>query len=242
MDKLLKTLDESVFTPELTSKIQELYESKINAIESDYEEKLQLVESKASTYAEYVQEEMEAKASEYAEYVKEELTNTLGSYLDVVVEEFVAENTIAIDNAVQTSKMKAVLEGFDSLLVTTGVSLSQIVEAKDENSSVSEIEKLNKTLDKVIKENADLKAQLNDKIVESTIAKVSADMNLAQKDMFEKLSEMVIFTGNVDAYEAKLATIVETVHGKKDELNENFRKPLDRLDETDVKTSHKRFF
>jgi len=280
MDELLKTLDESVFTPELTSKIQELYESKMAAvaveltdkITSEYEAKLQeaevaaeskiqaieekateyaemvkeTYETKATEYAEYVKEEYEAKATEYAEYVKEELTSTLDSYINLVVEEYVEENKLAIDEAVQSAKMKAVLEGFDSLLVTTGVSLSQIVEAKSESTAapIAEMESLKATMDKLIKENTSLKNQVNNLVKESAIDTLSATMTLAQKDKFVKLSEMVIFNGSKDEYIDRLNTIVETVVQKVDvpvtTISESFKeeKPDSRVDVAD----HKRFF
>jgi len=234
---LLKTLDESVFTPELTSKIQELYESKITAIANDHDAKLQEVEAlaesriqeveekateyaemvketyetKATEYAEYVKESYETKVAEYTEYVKESLTNDLDAYMNVVVEEFVEENKIAIDESVQSAKVKAILEGFDSLLVTTGVSLSQIVEAKDESTPVAEIESLKSTVNKLIKENASLKSEIAEKTKQAVVESLSVDMSLVQKDRFLKLAEMAIYTGSMDEYTAKLQTIVETV-------------------------------
>jgi len=242
MDELLKALDESVFTPELTQKIQDLYESKINTIEADYEAKLQETEAKATEYAEMVKETYETKANQYAEYlnksyetkveqytdyVKEELTKSMSDYLDVVVNEYVEENRIAIDESVQTAKLTALLEGFDSLLVTSGVSISQIAEAKKEGSDQSELASLKESVNKLIKENARLKSENSDIVKESILTKLSADMNLVQKDKFDKLSEMAVYTGNVEEYEAKLQTIVETVTSAKVE-----EKPSKTLNES----------
>jgi hypothetical protein len=280
MDELLKTLDESVFTPELTSKIQELYEAKMTTVASEltdkitgeYEAKLQeaevlaeskiqaieekatayaemvkeTYETKATEYAEYVKKEMEAKATEYAEYVKEELTSTLDAYVNLVVEEYIEENKIAIDESVQSAKMKAVLEGFDSLLVTTGVSLSQIVEAKSEAAvaPVVENESLKATVDKLIKENVSLKTKVNNLVKESALDSLSADMTLAQKDKFGRLAEMVIFNGSKDEYIDKLNTIVETVVQKVDApvatITESFKE--EKIDSKVDIADHKRFF
>jgi hypothetical protein len=272
MDELLKTLDESVFTPELTSKIQELYESKIGTVVSEYESKLQeaeeaaeskiqeieakateyadmvkeTYETKATEYADYVKEELETKATEYADYVKEELTKTVTSYLDIVVEEFVEENKVAIDQSVQVAKMKAVLEGFDSLLVTSGVALSQIVEAKNEASPVAELESTKSTINKLVKENADLKVKISEMAKQSALDSFSASMSLVQKDRFDKLAEMAVYTGSMDEYTNKLQTIVETIVAtpaqvvtKKETLIESFENKADDKSEA---LSHKRFF
>jgi hypothetical protein len=256
MDELLKTLDESVFTPELTSKIQELYEAKITAIADEHETKLkdiealaesriQEVEEKATEYAEMVKETYESKATEYADYVKESLTNDLNDYLAIVVEEFVEENKVAIDESVQSAKVKAILEGFDSLLVTTGVSLSQIVEAQDTTSPTAELETLKVTVNKLIKENASLKTELVEKSKQSVIDTLSIDMSLVQKDKFLKLSEMAVYSGSMDEYTSKLQTIVETVVS-----TPSVEKPKEKIITENVvpstvaktTTDHKRFF
>lgn len=275
MNELLKTLDESVFTPELQSKIQDLYESKIQKVAAEYEAKLQeaetlveqteeklafieakadeyatqikeTYETKATKYAEYVQEHITEKAEAYAEYVKEELTNTLASYLDIVVEEFVEENKVAIDESVQTAKVKAILEGFDSLLVTTGVSLSQIVEAKEDGSQTAELESLKATVNKLVKENSELKSQTVELAKQSAIDALSMDMTLAQKDKFAKLSEMVVYTGNIEDTYKKLQAIAETVSTKPVEnqntITESFVDEEIKQSTKADKFSHKRFF
>ncbi len=238
MDELLKTLDESVFTPELTQKIQDMFESKVSKISEEYEEKAQILETKATEYAqlvveeyeekaqileakateyaEYVKEELEAKTTEYAEYVKEELTSTMSAFLDVVVEEYVDENRLAVDSSIEAAKLKAVLEGFDSLLVTTGVSISQIADAKVEGSSESEMASLKESVSKLIKENAKLKADMGLLSQKAIVEKLSVDMNLAQKDKFEKLVETVTYSNDIEAYEAKLNTIAETISKKEE--------------------------
>jgi len=258
MDELLKALDESVFTPELTQKIQDLYESKINTIEAEYEAKLQeteakateyadmikeTYEAKATEYAEYVKEELEVKATEYTEYVKEELEKTVSAFLDTVVEEYLDQNRIAIDESVKSAKLNALLEGIDSLMLTTGVSISQIAEAQKDNSVEAELASLKESTSKLVKENAKLKSENSDMVREAVVAKLSADMNLVQKDKFEKLSEMAVYTGNMDEYEAKLQTIVETVFSASAPVvNKPVEKPLsESVPSATSSESYKRF-
>lgn len=251
MIELLKVLDESVFTPELTQKIQEMYESKISeataeaeakvaTITESYEAKIlemaeeaaakeqaitteltekaeayaQLIEDelteKAEAYGKLIQEELEADMDRYTQYIKEELSKNLDAYIDTVVEEYVEENKIAMDEAVQTQKVQAILEGFDALLVTSGVTLSQIVEAKTVTSPEAEVEGLKESIDKLVKENAKLKTNMVEMAKSEAMVKYSSGMSIVQRDNFEKLTEMVVYTDK-DSYTEKLQTIAETI-------------------------------
>lgn len=288
MNELFKNLDESIFTPELTSQIQELYESKINSVKAEYEAQLQesftklsevtdnleKLEAKAGEYAEYVKEEYEAKietlkeefevsaekyaeyvketyeaenlelkenVEKYTEYVKEELTSTLSEYLNLVVEEYVEANRVAIDESIQSAKATAILEGFDAILVTAGVSLSQIVEAKEAKVDESQVATLQNTINKLVKENVALKNESSELSKSFVINTVSENLTLAQKDKFDKLVEMVVYTGDADIYKEKLSTLVETVIASpvKDDV------VADKIVETVVtssQASYKRFF
>lgn len=248
MDKLLTALDESVFTPELVNKIQELYESKVKEVQADLESKLeeatstleakeaelQKVTEKAEAYAEYVKEEQakkieeyvdyvkaeqKAKAEAYGEYVKEELTTTLDAYMAQVVEEYKEENKLAMEESAKSAKVSAILEGFDSILVTSGVALSQIVEAKNEKVEVvaeSEVAELKASMDKLLKENAKLKANVSSLEKDSVVSSLTSKMDIIQRDKFEKLAEMVVYTDK-ETYSEKLQTIAETVVASKKE-------------------------
>lgn len=276
MNELLTALDESVFTPELTQKIQDLFESKVQAVEASMEvkileaqaetkdilEKLALTEAKAEEFAEYaknsitealelkaqeygnsITESLTAKGEEYAEYMKEEystymkeeLEKTLDAYLGLVAEEFIQENKIAMDEASKTAKVNAILEGFESLLTTTGVDLSAIVEASAPKEIVEEDASLKKAFDKLVQENAVLKAEKQALIKESITEKYTSDMSIVQKDSFSRLAEMVAFSDSA-TYETKLSTIAETVSKKAQAVVET---PMN--EGTDV-PKHKRWF
>ena len=287
MNKLLSTLDESVFTPELTSKIQELYESKINEINDSakeelkvvteaYEAKLQVMEvtltekaeaygknivdsltntlseeaeakadlireefsKKAEAYGKYVSDSMTEKAEDYVQYVKTELTDNLNIYMDNIVEAFIEENKIAIDEASQTAKVNAILEGFNSLLVTSGVALSQIVEAKSEATTDVEVDDtLKESVNKLVKENAKLKNKIADLEKQEVAAKLVEGMSVVQRDKFETLSEMVAYT-DMETYTSKLQTISEAIR-KTNETNVEI--PLIESAHTSTE-SYKRYF
>lgn len=267
MNELLTTLDEAVFTPELTKKIQDLYESKIQDVMTEADAKVQeantamvealeklalveetsakeiedakaLYESKGEEYTKYIAEAYEEKVTAYTEYMKEEMSKDLDAYLNIVAEEFIEQNKIAIDESAKLAKVNAILEGFDSLMISTGVELSSIVEAKKPESDKAEIKSMQKALDKVIAENAELKAEKEALIKESIIEKLTANMSIVQKDRFSKLAEMVVYS---DSFEDKLNTIAEAVSKKVEEvatvITEDVKPPV-----TNVKADHKRYF
>jgi hypothetical protein len=221
MDKLLESLDEAIFTPELKVQIQELFESKIEAIKEESEAKLaeeiEATEAKAKEYAEYVKEAHEAKAKEYAEYVKEEMETTLSAYIARVVEDFVEENKIVIEESVENAKLRALLEGFDSMLKTGSVYLSDIVETKTETEAKTDesLEALKAQISELVKESATLKAEKAELVKESIFAEVTADLTLVEKAKLEKLAKFVKFNeSDLDAYKKALVEFKEEVTDK----------------------------
>lgn len=229
MEQLLESLDEAIFTPELKGQINELFESKIQAIKEEYEAKTAEVEAKieeaiaaekekAEAYAEYVKEALEAKTVEYTDYVKEELENTLSAYMDKVVEEFIDQNRITIEESVENAKLRALLEGFDSMLKTGSVYLSDVVEAKTESGTAKELSAVKEELSKVIKENADLKAEKENLVKESIYTEITEGMTIVEKEKFSRLTKFVKFNeSDVESYKDSLISFKEEVLKKVEE-------------------------
>jgi hypothetical protein len=226
MEHLLDSLDEAVFTPELKVQISELFESKVSAIKEEYDAKAEALqtsikeeyEAKANEYAEYVKESYGAKAEEYAEYVKSELENTLSAYVDRVVEEYVEENRITIEESVENAKLRALLEGFDSMLKTGSIYLSDIVESKGDSKVAKEIEDMKSQLSDLVKENAELKAEKANLVKESIFAEVCEGLTIVEKTKLEKLSKYVKFNeSDADEYRNSLIQFKEEVAEKVEE-------------------------
>lgn len=166
-----------------------------------------LAESKEAEYEEY----MTAQLSE----MRAELENTLDAYLEKVVEQFVEDNTFAIDESVKSEKYDAVLEGFNSLMIASGVEIAQIAEAKDAEDEKDE-ESASVLADKLMAENMELKAK-NAELLKTGLVKESAeDMTAVQRDKFLKLAQVVEFDEkNPIAFIEKMDTLVESVKGEK---------------------------
>jgi hypothetical protein len=167
----------------------------------------------------------ESKEAEYEEYMfsqltemKEELEDTLDAYLEKVVEQFVEDNSFAIDESIKSEKYEAVLEGFNSLMIATGVEIAQIAEAKEEGSEVADltesIEEAEEMADKLMAENLELKERNAELLKTGLIKESMEDMTPLQKDKFLKLASVVEFDeSDPVGFISRLDTIVESVKG-----------------------------
>lgn len=122
MKQILESLDEAIFTPELKSMIQEMYEGNLSSIKEEYEVKLTEAESKlleaeeakkvvAEEYETKLQEQEETlvKASEeYAEYIKEELTVSANAFAETLKEEYEVKANAYGAHIAETYKQKFV--------------------------------------------------------------------------------------------------------------------------------------
>jgi hypothetical protein len=142
----------------------------------------------------------------YSEYVKEQYAEIVEAFLDKVVEEYIEENKLIIDSSVSESKVKALLEGISSVMLNSGVELSQIVENSREVSNPSKTEELENKVALLIKENAKLK-KINESTIKSNIVQnLSEGLTLAQKEKFSKLADVVSFV-NESSFHSKLETL-----------------------------------
>jgi len=198
MKQILESLD---IAEEIKEELSESFEAAILV------EAVKLAESKEAEYEEY----MVAQMTE----MKADLEDTIDAYLEKVVEQFVEDNTFAIDESVKSEKYDAVLEGFNSLMVATGVEIAQIAEAKEEIEEEID-ESATEMADRLMEENMELKEK-NAELLKTGLVKESAeDMTAVQRDRFLKLARVVEFDASapVDFIE-KMDTLVESVKGEK---------------------------
>jgi len=198
MKQILESLD---IAEEIKTELSESFDKAVLA------EAVKLAESKEAEYEEYMMTQMTE--------MKAELEETLDAYLEKVVEQFVEDNTFAIDESVKTEKYDAVLEGFNSLMIATGVEIAQIAEAKEEIEEEVD-ESASALADRLMAENMELKEK-NAELLKTGLVKESAeDMTAVQKDKFLKLAKVVEFDASapVDFIE-KMDTLVESVKGEK---------------------------
>jgi len=198
MKQILEKLD---LAEEIKEELSESFDAAVLA------EAVKLAESKEEAYEEYMMAQLEE--------MKAELEDTLDAYLEKVVEQFVEDNTFAIEESIKSEKYNAVLEGFNSLMIATGVEIAQIAEAKEEIEEETN-ESAEALADRLMEENIELKEK-NAELLKTGLVKESAeDMTAVQRDKFLKLARVVEFDENnpVDFIE-KMDTLVESVKGEK---------------------------
>lgn len=169
------------------------------------------------------------KEVEYEEYMytqlkesRDETIALIDSLMEKVVDNFVEDNTFVIDESIKHEKTEAILEGFNSMTIATGVEIAQITESKnvDDASIVKEVKsnlKGTKALaDALMSENIELKS-LNNELLTLGIIKESAEnMTIMQKDKFFKLANVVDYNeNNPKDYLKKIDTIVESLESSK---------------------------
>ena len=204
MEQILENLN---ISEEIKSELTESFDKAVIV------EATKLAESKEESYEEYMVAQLEE--------MKAKLEDTLDAYLETVVEKFVEDNTFAIEESVKTEKYEAVLEGFNSLMIATGVEIAQIAEAKEEGSELAElaesIEKSEELADRVMAENIELKKRNAELLKTGLVKESSENMTAIQKDKFLKLAQVVEFDeSDPISFIDKLDTIVESVKGEKE--------------------------
>jgi len=171
-------------------------------------EAVKLAESKEEAYEAY----MLAQMTE----MKEELEDKLDAYLTRVVEEFVTENTFAIDESIKSEKYEAVLEGFNAMLLATGVTIANITEAKEEAVPAVTVVDDSEKVDALVKEILALESKNAELLKTGLIKESMENMTDIQKDKFLKLAKIVEFDAkNPVEFMNKLDTLAESVSAVK---------------------------
>lgn len=196
MKQILENLD---LSEEVKAELSESFDKAVLV------EAVKLAESKEEAYEAYMLDQMTE--------MKADLEDKLDAYLTRVVEEFVAENTFAIDESIKSEKYEAVLEGFNSMMIATGVTIANITEAKVEAPEVETIVVDNsEKVDALVKEILTLEAKNAELLKTGLIKESMENMTEMQKEKFLKLAKIVEFDAkNPVEFMNKLDTLAESV-------------------------------
>lgn len=221
-EKLFESLDETVFTPELKESLKEHFDEAVQLqaeliSESLIQEEIETLSQKSDEYITHLEE----KAEEYIELKQDELMETLDKYLDSVVKEFVSEQQSTLAESISSQKSELMLEAFDAMLVTGGVDVARIAEAKEQESDDSKYTELHERYNRVVNENLKLKDSNQELVKMGLINELSEGLSIVEAEKFQKLASIVEYTGD-ESYVEKLETIRESVKGKKSHTDEVF--------------------
>lgn len=221
LEKLFESLDEKVFTPEVKEQIKDVFNEavEIKALEIADEkitEKLDELNEKQKEFEEKVAKEYEQKLQEKYQSLVEKLDD----YLELVIEKFVNENKEKLNTLVKDKKVNAVLEAFDSMLVTTGVEVSRIVEEVKETSPDNIVKSLKEKNNELVEELIKTRKE-NEKLLRlGIINEMCEGLSLVEAERFKKLANLVEFSYD-DSYVKKLEMIKENVKAGSSKVNES---------------------
>lgn len=213
ISKLFESLDDKVFTADLKESLEVQFNEAVELkVQELVEAKTLALEEKAEEYTEMKIEMIEEKAEEFVEKKMQELSESVERYLDRIIEDFINESKEKLEESIKSEQSEMIIEAFDSLLVATGVELSKIVEAKEENDEKSKLEESIKKYDNLIEENISLKEE-NDKLVKLGIINgMKEGLSLLESEKFEKAANIVEFSRD-NSYINKLEIIKESILG-----------------------------
>jgi len=211
-------------------------------------EALALVESKDKEYKELISEK-EEKYEEYINEYKTSLEEKMNEYLERVVEEYLEENKLVLENEVKTVELKAITEGFQSLLKTAGIQMSELVEEKESKESFVSEQEIKKAVDaetnKLVKENSELKKSNAEMLKLGLIKEASEGLTEVQKERLGKLANMVeLDLKDTDSFMTKLNTLKESIveqseqSDQKEKVDESKKQVLDESNKKTYSNNH----
>lgn len=235
ISKLFESLDDKVFTADLKESLEVQFNEAVELkVQELVEAKTLALEEKAEEYAEMKVEMIEEKAEEFVEKKMQELSESVERYLDRIIEDFINESKEKLVESIKSEQSEMIIEAFDSLLVATGVELSKIVEAKEENDEKSKLEESIKKYDNLIEENISLKEE-NDKLVKlGIINEMKEGLSLLESEKFERAASIVEFSRD-NSYVNKLEIIKESILGTVEPKKEEKEVIVESVKESKIK-------
>lgn len=246
LDEILKKINSELLTESVVSELKAEFDSAVNesaeALNKEFmkttliSENEKLLDKYDAKFEELKQTLTESKDKE-VESIKNELVESLDSYLEIVVDEFLKENKITIDQEVEAEKVNAIVEAFETLLVTTGVDVARIVESKEQvdadlnESDAKKLVEMEARLNKLISEKKELIAQNKEMLTIGLKAEVCEGLSVVQKDRFEKLASMFEMGEDKLDYLSKLEAIKESI------VSDSSKTEVKMVQESEVKTA-----
>ena len=226
LTKLFEALDEKVFTSEMKKSMEvqfneaveakaqslaeELASEKISEAIESMTERVELLEAK--------QEKAEAEATALlkVEFDKElsDIVESVDNYLDKAISEFVKEAEGALAESVKAEKADLIIDALSAMMVSAGVEVSKIVEAKEASDVETKLAESIAKYDALIEESIAKDKEIDDLIKIGVIGELKEGLTLVESEKFEKLAGLVEFSKDASYVDA-LQTIKESVKGSK---------------------------
>ena len=197
--------------------MEALFADKENLTEDFFEQATTIFEAalnaKATIVEEALKEAYDKKLEEHISAYEEEMEKKLNEYLEYVAEAWMKENEIAIESAVKVEVAENFMNGIKDLFAESYIEIPEDkVDVLDEMEK--KVEELTGQLDESVNEKIALNQAIKDQSAKLMFQEKGQELTLKQRDEFVDLVEGLDFE-DMDDYEKKLDTILETYFDKK---------------------------
>jgi len=215
--ELFESLDKEIFKPELVESLKaefaktvnEEVESKLLILQVEEKDKL-LTENEA--YLAKEKERLLEEADSFVTLQVEETAVKLNDYLDLVVEELIKENELGLTSEVERKKVSAMIEAFSGFIVTAGVDVATINEAKETGDSETKLSEITEKFNELVEENLEIKQKNKTFLQMGVVNELKEGLSIIESEKFVRLSSLIEFSESVE-YSEKLQTLKESIKG-----------------------------
>lgn len=224
LDILKNVLSEDVLTAEMQNELEQRFN--------------EMIEIKSSEIAaETIEKEKEKLVEEYNqkfESFKTDVLSTIDTFLTEAVEEVQNSINSKLDESINNAQADALIESFESIVMSSGVDLLKISEAA-KTEETRKYDELAEKFDALVQKNRDLKNEVKTLTNEKILAEASEGLTLVEA---EKLKKIASLHGDSEDFAEKVKVLKESLICDKDVKVEE---KAEKIEESKTEESWKRF-
>ena len=206
---LQEKLGKEVFTEEFQKELEAQMEVLIN---EKAQEKAALVIEEKTKELDAKKVELEESMKVEAEEFKNELVESVDGYLDYAVKEFFTENKVAIEDEFTVKAAKELIEKFADIIEGNHFTVD-MDQTKRLSALEEKVEDAKTKMNKVIKENIELKGQIEEYKKSLKFKKLTEGLSKVKMEKVLSLTEGLSFKDMAD-FEKKVKLCIERVTDK----------------------------
>lgn len=214
MQIIEKLISEGVIPYDVGTQLKESFDAKVEgrvaeiteAFKADLKEKN---EKATVAFMNLMKESFEKKAQEH----KLMLESKLCDYMDLVVETFVKENKEALETKMNESRVEALLEGFQSMMIASGVELKHIQEELEADKSAQDElqESKTKEFDALAEEVIELRKEIDVRKKVDLFLKLTEGLSDLQKEKLQEHAEKIADDISLEEFDERMTLMKEAM-------------------------------
>lgn len=214
MQVIEKLISEGVIPYDVGTQLKESFDAKVEGrvaeITEAFKAELNEKNEKATVaFMNLMKESFEKKAQEQ----KLMLESKLCDYMDLVVESFVKENKEALETKMNESRVEALLEGFQSMMIASGVELKHIQEELEADKAEQEEIKESKTkeFDALAEEVIELRKEIETRKKVDAFLKLTEGLSDLQKEKLQERAEKMADDVSLEDFSERMTLMKESM-------------------------------